>query len=191
MMNDFAILAARLVVGEGMAAHGAQKALGWFEGPGPEKAAGLMDSLGFKPGATYAPLAAWTEIVGGQLIALGLGGPLGPSMVVSSMIVAQAAVHWKNGFFATNGGIELGALYSAAALAFSADGYGSLSLDTLFGLRDKLKHPVVTTLVLAGAAATAAAILANRDRTPAGPATPTFRGKNSPLPDPAVAATPS
>ena len=36
MIRDLALLGARLVVGGGMAAHGAQKALGWFDGPGPE-----------------------------------------------------------------------------------------------------------------------------------------------------------
>jgi putative oxidoreductase len=165
-----------------MAAHGAQKALGWFEGPGPEAAGKMMHGLGFRPGTTYASLAAWTEIASGGLIALGLGGPLGPASLISTMIVAQASVHWKNGFFAQKGGIELGALYSAAALAFAATDYGSLSADALLGLREKLKNPVFTALVLSGGVAAAAAILNARDTTPEGPATPTFRGKNSPVP---------
>src|SRR5271168_635916 len=100
MIRDLVLLSARLAVGGGMAAHGAQKALGWFDGPGPEKAAKMMHDLGFRPGETYGPLAAWNEVASGVMIALGLGGPVGPSMLISSMIVAQTSVGWKNGFFA-------------------------------------------------------------------------------------------
>jgi putative oxidoreductase len=172
-----------LAVGGGMAAHGAQKALGWFEGPGPDKAAGMMHGLGFRPGETYAALAAWNEIASGVLIAAGLGGPIGPAMLISNMIVAQASVHWPNGFFAQKGGIEVGVLYSAAALAFAATGYGGISMDAVIGMRGKLRDPIFTTLALAGGIAAAVLILNSRDTSPEGPATPTFRGKNSPIPD--------
>ncbi len=53
-MRNIALLSARLAVGGGMAAHGAQKALGWFEGPGPAGTAKMMHGLGFRPGETYA-----------------------------------------------------------------------------------------------------------------------------------------
>jgi putative oxidoreductase len=171
-----------------MAAHGAQKALGWFEGPGPEKAGQMMHGLGFRPGETYAALAAWNEIASGVLIAAGLGGPIAPGMLISNMIVAQASVHWPNGFFAQKGGIELGVLYSAAALSFAATDYGGVSMDAVLGTREKLRDPFFTALVLAGGVAAAVLILNNRDTSPEGPATPTFRGKNSPLPDEKAAA---
>jgi putative oxidoreductase len=181
MIRDFALLAARLAVGGGMAAHGAQKALGWFDGPGPEKAAGVMHGLGFRPGTTYAQLAAWNEIAAGLAIAVGLGGPAGPAALISNMIVAQEAVHRKNGFFAQGGGIELGVMYCAASLTFAATGFGALSLDAALGMREKLKHPVLLALSLAGGVAAAYLVLDKRDTTPDGPATPTYQGKNSPL----------
>ena len=165
-----------------MAAHGAQKALGWFEGPGPEAAGKMMHGLGFRPGATYANLASWNEIVSGELIALGAGGPIGPALLISNMIVAQASVHWPNGFFAQKGGIELGVVYAAAALGFAATDYGRISADSLFGLRETLKHPVLLALALGGAIAGAIVILESRQTAPETPATPTFRGKNSPTP---------
>jgi len=171
-----------------MAAHGAQKALGWFEGPGPENAGQIMHDLGFRPGETYAAMASWNEIVSGVLIAAGLGGPIGPSMLISNMIVAQASVHFPNGFFAQKGGIELGVLYSAAALAFAATDFGGVSMDAVFGLREKMRDPYFTALVLAGGVAAAVLILNNRDTSPEGPATPTFRGKNSPMPEEKPAA---
>ena len=46
----------------------------------------MMHGLGFRPGETYAELAAWNEIAAGTLIALGLGGPVGPAMLISGMI---------------------------------------------------------------------------------------------------------
>jgi putative oxidoreductase len=183
MIRDMALLGARLAVGGGMAAHGAQKALGWFDGPGPENAAKMMHGLGFRPGETYAPLAAWNEITSGALIVAGLGGPVGPAMLISNMIVAQASVHWPNGFFAQKGGIEVGLLYSAAALSFAATDFGALSLDAALGLRDRLRNPWFATLALAGGVAAAVVILNSRDTTPEGAATPTFRGQNSPAPD--------
>lgn len=181
MIRNLSLLAIRLAVGGGIAAHGAQKRFGWYEGPGPEGAAKMMHSLGFRPGEQFAQTASGTEIASGLLIAAGLGGPVGPAMLISTMVVAQRSVHWKNGFFAQKGGIELGVMYSAAALALAVDGYGDISLDRLFGLHDKLRNPLLTTLALAAAAGSAWVILNGRDFTPDGPATPTFRGKNSPI----------
>lgn len=189
MIRDLALLGARLAVGGGMAAHGSQKAFGWFEGMGPEEAAKMMHGLGFRPGTTYATLAAWNEIVAGKLIAWGLGGPAGPAMLIAGMIVAQASVNWKNGFFAQKNGVELPLVYSAAALALAAGDYGVFSLDALLGLRKPLREPWVTALAVAGAVAGALVVLNARDRSAEGPATPTFRGRNSPLPEPETASS--
>jgi putative oxidoreductase len=166
MMHDLGLLAARLALGLSLASHGTQKAFGWFEGPGPEKAAGFMGSLGLKPGETYATAASYNEIASGLMIALGLGGPLGPAGAISTMIVAAETVHKPNGFFAGKNGIEVNLLYSAGALALASAGYGTLSLDHLFGLDEKLHHPVVTTLALAAGIAAAYAILGRRDTGP-------------------------
>ena len=77
MTDQLGLLASRLAVGLSYAAHGAQKAFGWFEGPGPEGAAGYMESLGFKPGKQYATVASDGEIAAGLMMALGLGGRRG------------------------------------------------------------------------------------------------------------------
>jgi len=165
-MHDLGVLTARLALGLSMASHGAQKAFGWFEGPGPERAAGFMASIGLTPGETYAAAAAYNEIASGLMIALGFGGPLGPAGVISTMIVAAETVHKKNGFFVGKNGVELNVLYSAGALALASSGYGALSLDAMFGLDEKLHHPVITTLALAGGIAAAYLILAQRDTSP-------------------------
>ena len=166
MIDDLGLLASRLAVGLSYAAHGAQKAFGWFEGPGPQGAAGFMASVGLKPGDTFAKAASYNELTSGLLIALGLGGPLGPAGAISSMLVAAETVHKPNGFFAGKGGVELNVLYASGALALASAGYGALSLDAIVGLDDKLHHPVVTTLALAGGIAAAYLILAQRDTSP-------------------------
>jgi putative oxidoreductase len=164
--DDLGLLAARLALGLGLAAHGAQKAFGWFGGPGPEGAAGFMESLGFKPGSRYGPFASYNEIVAGTLIALGFGGPIGPAIVLSQMVVAGATVHVKHGFFVSGGGVELPVVYSAGALALASSGYGALSLDHAFGLNETLRHPILKTLVLAGGLAAGWLVLGMREVSP-------------------------
>jgi len=191
MIHDLGLLGSRVAVGLGYASHGAQKAFGWFEGPGPKGAAGFMESLGLRPGAQYGALASYGEIGAGLAIALGLGGPIGPAVVLSGMLVAQTTVHAKNGFYAAKGGIEVGVLYSAAALAYASSGYGALSLDRLFGLDRKIRHPALTVLALAGGIAAGYAVLAQRDVSPPPGtlATPTIKGEHNGQRDPAPAST--
>jgi putative oxidoreductase len=178
MIHDLGLLAARIALGLGFASHGTQKAFGWFDGPGPENAASFLESIGFKPGEQYANAAAYTELGAGLAIALGLGGPAGPAGIISSMLVAQGAVHAKNGFFAQNGGVELGVVYGSAALALASSGYGKLSLDHALGLDEKFRHPALTLLAIAGGFAAGYLILGQRDHTPppGTMATPTFAG---------------
>lgn len=182
MIRDLALLGARLAFGTGFAAHGAQKALGWFDGPGPEEAAKIYHKLGFRPAPIYGAVSAWNEIVSGSMVAAGLGGPIGPALVISEMIVATTAVQWKNGFFSQKGGVQLPMLYAAGALACAATGFGSVSMDAVLGLRKPLSGQLLTALVLAGGVAGAVMVLNGRDTSPDHPATPAFRGKNSPLP---------
>ena len=161
MLRDIGILLARSTLGLSFAAHGTQKAFGWFEGPGLAGAAGLMESLRFKPGARYAKLSSYTEIAAGVLVTLGLGGPLGPSMMTSVMLVAQLSVHAKNGYFAQKGGVELGTIYAAAALALAMSGYGRLSLDEVLALDGAIDERIIWATLL-GSAAGGALILAQR-----------------------------
>lgn len=178
MIDHVGLLASRLALGLSLAAHGAQKAFGWFEGPGPQGAAGFMESVGLKPGEKYATAASYNELASGLMIALGLGGPLGPAGAISTMLVAANTVHANNGYFQSKGGIELNVIYSAGALALASSGYGALSFDRALGLDEGLRHPLVTTLALAGGIAAAYLILGRRDTSPPDGtlATPTIAG---------------
>jgi putative oxidoreductase len=130
---DAALLFVRLVVGLSLAAHGAQKLFGWFGGYGLAGTGGFFENLGFRPGRVFAFFAGLAEMGGGLLMALGLGGALGPAAIVMVMLVAIFTVHLSKGFFITNGGWELNAVYIAAAVAIAYVGNGAYSIDNLVG----------------------------------------------------------
>lgn len=131
---NLALLAARLIIGLGVAAHGSQKLFGWFGGGGVRGTAAYMESLGYRPGAMYAVLAGLGEFVGGALIVLGLFNGLGPALVILVMLVAIATVHLPHGYFASNNGWELPAANIAAVLAFDYSGYGKYCIDRMLNL---------------------------------------------------------
>src|SRR5947209_1573180 len=164
VFKDGALLTARVALGASIAAHGAQKLFGWFGGPGADAASNMMETLGFKPGRTYATLASGTELTSGLLITLGLGGPLGPAMLASVMTVAAGSVHVKNGYFNTNQGFELNTIYTVAAILLAMQDYGRLSLDHAIGLRKLNVPPLVCAGAVAGAVATGLALLARREK---------------------------
>jgi putative oxidoreductase len=130
---DIALLIIRLAIGGTVAAHGAQKLFGWFDGPGLAGTARFLESLGFRPGWLHARLLGPAETVGGLLLAVGLLTPLAAAAVASVMITAVATVHWKNGFFGQDGGYEypMGLALAAVAVAFA--GAGKYSVDAALG----------------------------------------------------------
>lgn len=131
---DSGILVLRLALGLLMAAHGAQKLLGWFGGHGLAGTSGFFESLGFRPGRFFAAAAASGEVGSGLLMASGLLGPIGPAVMLSVMIVAAVSVHAANGLFAMSNGIEVPLLYGVGAAALALTGFGAYSLDALLGL---------------------------------------------------------
>jgi putative oxidoreductase len=145
---DLGLILLRTVIGLLMAAHGAQKLLGWFGGHGLAGTAPYFDSLGFRPGRPFAAAAAAAEMLSGVLMALGLFGPVGPALMVSVMIVAATSVHWQHGLFAMSNGIEIALLYGAAAAALALTGPGAYSLDAWLGL-EALSAPAVAWGALA------------------------------------------
>ena len=147
---DLGFLIARVLIGLLMAAHGAQKLLGWFGGHGLEGTGAFFGQLGFQPGRLFATAAALGEVTSGLLIALGLFGPVGPALMLAVMVVAAISVHWRNGLFATNGGIELPLLYSIAAVRFAMTGPGRYSLDALLGLHWAWTTRVIWLALAAG-----------------------------------------
>jgi putative oxidoreductase len=146
------LLALRLVVGLGMAAHGSQKLFGWFGGHGIAGTGGFFEMLGFRPGRAFALAAGATEFASGLLIALGFLGPIGPALMLSVMIVAALAVHWKHGYFVQSNGIELTLMFAVAAVALAFTGFGEFSLDALTGLATVFSPTEVVGALVLGVA---------------------------------------
>jgi putative oxidoreductase len=131
---NLGLLLIRLIFGLVMAAHGAQKLFGWFGGYGLAGTGGFFESLGFRPGKTFAAAAALSEFVGGWLFALGLFGPVGPALILAVMLVASISVHWRNGLFAATNGVEVPLLIATAVVGVALIGFGTYSLDAALGL---------------------------------------------------------
>ncbi|HEX5275777.1 MAG TPA: DoxX family protein [Candidatus Rubrimentiphilum sp.] len=130
---SIALLIARLIVGLGLAAHGAQKLFGSFGGPGLKGMEGFMASVNMRPPMLMGLAAGLGEFGGGLLIALGLLGGVGPGLLVIVMLTAIFTVHWGKGFFVGGGGWELPGMYIAGALAIDFAGFGVYSIDKAMG----------------------------------------------------------
>lgn len=167
-MLSAGLLVARLVLGGLMAGHGAQKAFGWFGGPGLRGTAGMMEHLGFRPGLPFALAAAGTELASGVLVALGLLGPVGPALMVSVMLVAAVSAHLANGLWGQNGGYEMALVYGMVAAALALTGPGAFSADAALGLTG-LWTPAFAGIALAvGVLGGAANLAARRRPAPSG-----------------------
>ena len=130
---DIALLLVRLIVGLAIARHGTEKLFGWFGGYGIAGTGGFFEQLGYRPGQLFVLGAIGGEVGGGMLTLFGLGGPIGPALIIMVMLVAIFSVHISKGFAQSNGGYELNTMYVAAALA-PAFNLGAYSLDRAFGL---------------------------------------------------------
>ncbi len=128
------LLILRLVAGLTIAAHGAQKLFGWFEGSGFSGTIKAQERMGFKPAWLWAGLVIVGEFGGGLSVALGLLTPLGAAGMFGAMFMAIFKSHWKNGFWNKDRGFEFPLSLLAAAVAIGLAGPGSYSLDALFAL---------------------------------------------------------
>ena len=95
---DAALLVVRVVAGVIMAAHGAQKLFGAFDGPGLAATVEKMGPLGY-------PVAIG-EFFGGLGLVVGFLSRFSAAANIVIMIGAIALVHGKNGFFMSAGGFE-------------------------------------------------------------------------------------
>jgi putative oxidoreductase len=160
---SIAFLIVRLILGLSFMAHGTQKLFGWFGGGGITGTGDFFEGLGYRPGKTFAAMAALTETIGGFLTLLGAGGALGPALIVIVMLVAIGSVHLHKGFFIANGGWELNTAYIAAAIALAFGGNGLYSIDGYLGMRF-LTDPVQVGYAFAAAVIVAALNLLSRRR---------------------------
>jgi putative oxidoreductase len=97
---SYGILLLRIVLGLAIAAHGAQKVFGSFDGPGPRGTADAFSSLRFRRPYEMAIVAGLAELAGGLAFAVGFLTPIAALAIAVVMLNAVMTVHWRNGFWA-------------------------------------------------------------------------------------------
>ena len=120
----------RLALAAVMIAHGSQKVLGTFNGPGFNTYISGNTPFSFmRPTWLWLTAAAFSEFVGGILIGLGFLTRVGAFFVACVMLTAVVGVHWNGGFFASNRGFEFPLSLLGMALALLISGGGQASVD--------------------------------------------------------------
>lgn len=138
--SSWAPVPLRLALGTIFIAHGAQKVLGSFGGPGFKTWTSLSQFVPFsfmRPAWLWLGAAALAELLGGVLVLLGLLTRIGAFLIVCVMLTAMIGVHWKNGFFLApeHPGIEYTVALLGAALALLISGGGAASIDRMISGR--------------------------------------------------------
>lgn len=142
---EFVLLILRLVIGLLFVGHGTQKLFGWFGGHGLEGTAGFFESLDVHPPAAWALLAALAETLGGLGLALGFLTPIAAAAIIGVMLMAIIKVHWQNGMWVTNNGMEYTIVNIAVAAVIGLAGPGAYALDTALNLT----YPMPMTFIVA------------------------------------------
>ena len=133
-LADLGLLVVRLAVGLTFAAHGAQKALGWWGGPGFAGWAGAVGRMRYSPATFWAIVSAYVELAGGALFAAGLLTPVAAALLVAQSLVIVLRVHLPKGFWNSKGGIEFPLQLLAGSLLILLGGPGVFSLDAVLGI---------------------------------------------------------
>ncbi|HZE74182.1 MAG TPA: DoxX family protein [Gemmatimonadales bacterium] len=132
--DDTSLTVLRLALGIVMLPHGAQKALGWFGGPG---LSGFVEFTGTQYGipAWLAAFAVAAECLGSLGLLLGLFGRIAAFGISCNMVVAIALIHRHNGFFMNwtgkqaGEGFEFHLLVIGIAIVIMLRGSGAASID--------------------------------------------------------------
>ncbi len=151
---DLALLIIRLAIGLTIFGHGYAKI---FKGGKITGTAGWFDSMGMRPGAMHATLAAGGEVAAGLCFAAGLLTSVSALGIVGLMSVAGWMVHRKNGFFIIKDGWEYTFILAITAVVVAMLGPGDWSLDNAIGIDEDLDG--WTGLVVAGLGGLSAATL--------------------------------
>jgi putative oxidoreductase len=133
--SDIGLAFLRVIVGLTMAAHGAQKAFGWWSGPGRAGWRQAMASMGFRPSGLWASVSTAAELGGGLLLALGLLTPFAAAALIGQSVVIIGHVHAPKGFWNRDSGYEFPLVLLAGAAAVALTGPGALSLDNALGFQ--------------------------------------------------------
>lgn len=132
VLRDLALLAARIVAGGTLIAHGWHR----WQITGLDAQEAVLEAAGLSNVETLAMAAVAFEIIGGVLLVFGLATPLvGLGMVVLNVAIIRTT-RADSGFYQQLGGWEYNAVQAALGLMFVVYGSGRAGLDNLF-LRPK------------------------------------------------------
>jgi putative oxidoreductase len=125
---DVGLVILRLGIGLTIAAHGYGK---FFLGGRLLGTGRWFDSMGMRPGAVHARLAAVAEVGAGLAFAVGALTSWAAAGIVALMLVAGWTVHRDNGFFIVGNGWEYNFILAMAAISVAMLGAGTISVDWL------------------------------------------------------------
>ena len=123
LTKELAMVPVRGALGATMVYHGTQK----LRAERAAATAAWFESIGVKPGATWARWTGIIELAAGASAVLGLGTRLAALAILVTQGVAIAKVHAAKGFDNTSGGYEFNLLLAAAALGLLVAGPGHVS----------------------------------------------------------------
>jgi putative oxidoreductase len=133
---DLVVAVARIVLGIIFFAHGAQKMLGWYGGPGlASSMRTFTEHLHLPPTLAFLVIAG--ELFSGVGLIVGLFSRIAALVIALTMVGAIATVHFRFGLFLNwfgtqqGHGIEYHLLTIALALVIVVQGAGAFSLDGL------------------------------------------------------------
>jgi putative oxidoreductase len=144
--DDRATAILRLVLGIVIFAHGAQKMLGWFGGPGFSGTMGFFTGMMHIP-APFAFLAIAAEFFGGLGLILGFLTRVAAFGIASTMVVAIGMVHGSVGFFMNwtgtqkGEGFEYHLLVLAITVFLMIRGAGAFSVDRVIATASAAEQP--------------------------------------------------
>jgi putative oxidoreductase len=122
----------RLVMAAVFIAHGSQKVLGSWDGPGFKNFIANQTPFPFmRPAWLWLAAAAFSEFVGGILIFFGFLTRVGAFLIACVMLTAIFGVLWPNGFFVPKG-FEYPLTILAICIALLISGGGAASVDRAF-----------------------------------------------------------
>jgi putative oxidoreductase len=94
-----------------------------------EGAVGAAEKVGFAPPELWGYALAFTELIGGLCLVIGLMTRYAALSLGFIMVVAAVKVHGPNGFSIQEGGMEYNLVLLAGCLALLVQGAGKWALD--------------------------------------------------------------
>jgi putative oxidoreductase len=133
VLQDAALLIARVAIGFILMAHGLQKFLDYTL----DGTAASFTQMGVPAPAVSALFAATVETVGGAALIVGVVTPVVAALNVLNLLGALVIVHAAKGVFVDGGGYELVLALIAGLIVITLLGAGRFSVDHLIGRRKR------------------------------------------------------